>query len=104
MNRFSMKVKMLLSAIVPSVLITIATLVIVINSQFSALENEVKDYQSVLTVERQNNIKDAATVAQAVIEDVVARLGTGEEAKQAARAALKQARFAEGSGIFLRLR
>ncbi len=100
MNRFSMKIKMLLSAIIPTVIVTAATLAIVINSQLSALEHEVQDYQQVLTQERQNNIKDAATVAQAVLEDIVSRLGTGDEAKEAARAALKEARFADGSGYF----
>ncbi|RTZ16498.1 methyl-accepting chemotaxis protein [Vibrio aquaticus] len=100
MNRFPMKVKMLLSAIIPTLLVTLATLVIVVNSQLNAVEHEVEDYQRVLTDERKNNIKDAATVAQAVLEDVVARLGTGEEAKEAARLALKQARFANGSGYF----
>lgn len=100
MNRFPMKVKMLLSAIIPTLLVTLATLVIVINSQLNAVEHEVEDYQRVLTDERKNNIKDAATVAQAVLEDIVAHLGTGEAAKEAARLALKQARFANGSGYF----
>lgn len=100
MNRFSMKVKMLLSAIIPTIVVTAVTLAIVVNSQLDALEHEVQDYKSVLTQERKNNIQDAATIAQAILEDIVSRLGTTDEAKEAARAALKQARFSAGSGYF----
>ncbi|ARP38220.1 hypothetical protein [Vibrio syngnathi] len=57
MYNLSMKMKMLLSAIVPAILVAIVTLVIVVNSQLSALEYEVQDYQTVLTDERKNNIE-----------------------------------------------
>lgn len=100
MYNLSMKMKMLLSAIVPAMLVAIVTLVIVINSQLSALEYEIQDYQTVLTDERKNNIEDAATIAQSVVEDVVRRFGTGEEAQEAVRFALKEARFSNGSGYF----
>ncbi|MGB1319320.1 MAG: methyl-accepting chemotaxis protein [Vibrio gallaecicus] len=74
---------------------------IVLNLQLKSVEAEVSHYQETLTKERQNNIKDAATVAQAVIEEIVSRLGTGDEARIAARHALKKARFsAGGSGYF----
>ena len=101
MNRLSMKLKFLLASLVPMVLVITVAMSIVINLQLESVEAEVSHYQETLTEERQNNIKDAATVAQAVIEDIVSRLGTSDEAKVAARHALKNARFSDGgSGYF----
>ncbi|MFM2587957.1 methyl-accepting chemotaxis protein [Vibrio sp. TBV020] len=100
MNRLPMKQKLLLTAIMPMVIVTLATLAIVINSQWKIVEKEVKDYQQVLTQERKQNIKDAATITTAILEDIVDRLGTGEDAKKAARSALSKSRFSNGSGYF----
>ncbi|MFA0569389.1 methyl-accepting chemotaxis protein [Vibrio gallaecicus] len=101
MNRLSMKLKFLLASLVPMVLVITVAMSIVLNLQLKSVEAEVSHYQETLTKERQNNIKDAATVAQAVIEEIVSRLGTGDEARIAARHALKKARFsAGGSGYF----
>ncbi|QUM85433.1 methyl-accepting chemotaxis protein [Moritella sp. 28] len=100
MNNFPMKIKLLLVSLIPMIIVTVFTLGISINSQKKQVEIQIQDYRQVLTNERKNNIKDAALVASAVIEEIVSRLGTGDEARQAARNALNKARFSQGSGYF----
>ncbi|MCU8168304.1 methyl-accepting chemotaxis protein [Vibrio vulnificus] len=101
MNNLSIKFKILLIAFFPMIVSTLVILGLVAYFQQSALVTEIKDYKQTLTAERQNNIRDAALVATAVVEDVVSRLGTGEDAKLAIKHALSHARFAENdAGYF----
>lgn len=96
-----MKFKFLLVALVPMLIATIITLSIVVNLQRSSLSAEIEKYESTLTEERKNNIRDAAFVAKAVSEDIISRLGTGQEARLALRSALSKARFSDNdAGYF----
>ncbi|GIU52523.1 chemotaxis protein [Shewanella sairae] len=71
-----------------------AVLSVVASLQTTSLDLETKAYQATLMEERKNNIRDAALIATAVIEDIVTRLGTDGEARQALHYALSNARFA----------
>ena len=101
MNNLSMKFKFLLVALIPMLIATMITLGIVVNLQKNTLEREIEEYQSTLTQERKSNIRDTASVATAVVEEIVTRLGTDSNAKEAVRKALSNARYSKNdAGYF----
>nr|WP_014343686.1 methyl-accepting chemotaxis protein [Aliivibrio fischeri]AEY78274.1 Methyl-accepting chemotaxis protein [Aliivibrio fischeri] len=101
MGTLNIKRKLLLITVIPMLLITSAAIGIVVVLQTDTLQKNITSYQHTLTEERKNNIKDTSLVAKAVIEDIVSRLGTTEEAKEAALHALRKARFSDNdAGYF----
>ncbi|WP_375749299.1 methyl-accepting chemotaxis protein [Vibrio sp. HN007] len=101
MSNFSMKFKFLLVALIPMIIATTVTLAIVINLQAKALDIDIKNFHNTLIKERKSNINDTASVATAVVEEVVERMGTGEDAKEAVRLALSKARYSDNdAGYF----
>ena len=101
MSTLNIKRKLLLITVIPMLLITSAAIGIVIVLQTDTLQKNITSYQHTLTEERKNNIKDTSLVAKAVIEDIVSRLGTTEEAKEAALHALRKALFSDNdAGYF----
>lgn len=96
-----MKIKFLLVALIPMIIATTITLGIVVNLQANALDESIQSYHETLTAERKSNIRDTASIATAVVEEIVNRLGTGEQAKEAVRLALSKARYSENdAGYF----
>jgi len=95
-----MKKTLLLGTLIPMLIIAFVISGVSIYSYRNSVDNDVEHYQQVLLKGRKSNIKDAALLGSAVIEDIVRRLGIGDKAREAANKALGRVRYFNDVGYF----
>ncbi len=97
MKNLSMRLKFLFFALVPMLTATILTVGIIIYIEQKSLIKEVESFENTLVTERKSNIQDATRIATAVAEDIVNRLGVGEDGKRALKQAFSKAYFSQNN-------